>query len=89
MSLRVCAPLGLAFLLACETGSDLDNLRARSAFEMRCPAGELEIVNLDDAHETYGVSGCGQRAVYVYHCADELDTDCKWILNSTSSPRDD
>ena len=89
MFLRFMAPALVLSLTACESGAELDNLRARSAFELHCPADSIQITNLDDSAETYGVSGCGQRAVYLWHCSDPYDLECKWVLNSASSPSED
>jgi hypothetical protein len=58
-------------LLACGGVSPIDNLKTRSAFELKCPASQIDIRNLDDEGEAYGVSGCGRRAVYVWHCGGD------------------
>jgi hypothetical protein len=65
-----------ATLLAC--GADeVEQLRARSSFDLQCPKDQLRMVRIDD--RTVGVTGCGTRAVYVESCSFD---DCTWILNS-------
>jgi hypothetical protein len=57
----------------------------RVAFELQCPAKELAIVVLENRADgpynpngsKVGVSGCGQRAVYVY-----ANREAGWVLNS-------
>ena len=61
----------------------MQSLRIRAAFEFKCPESELSMRHLDEGRTTYGVSGCGQRAVYLYHCTgDGLAAECKWVINS-------
>lgn len=63
-----CAPSGpSAFALA---------LRDRAVFDLRCTS--LAWTRID--RRTYGVSGCGQRAVYQTACHDGRwgPSDCTW-----------
>lgn len=99
-SFRVVSCLGLAIVLAgcpatIRVGAysmhqsrwleDSQTVRARAAFELNCPAAQLELVPLAVWNgDTYGmaqqmgVSGCGHRAVYV-----QLHT--QWVLNSSDT----
>lgn len=78
--MRVRSSGGLAFVILLGCGaSEFDQLRSRAAFEFDCPEREIQIKNLDDESNAFGVSGCGKRAVYLYDCPDY---DCRWILNS-------
>jgi hypothetical protein len=52
-----------------------DTLRARAAFDMRCPAAQLRVTEIDSV--TAGVDGCGQRGTYVFSPAVNA-----WVLNS-------
>lgn len=47
-----------------------DRLRTLASFELNCPNAKLTVQDLDRG-EKAGVSGCGQRATYVY-------TDGEW-----------
>lgn len=58
-------------------------LRSRAAFEMSCPEEQLQITPLTDARFgitdaplSQGVTGCGQKSVYVA-------SESGYILNST------
>jgi hypothetical protein len=48
----------------------------RASFELSCPREELTVTKISS--NTMGVSGCGQKGVYL------LTNDGKWILNSSS-----
>jgi len=69
-------------LLACGGADELENLKTRSAFDLKCPESAIQVRNLDDQTTTYGVTGCGKQAVYIWACNDS--DDCKWVLNSFS-----
>jgi hypothetical protein len=71
------------FTLLCSAGCiDTDALRTRAAFDLRCEAKDLELVELNrganapGVGSVYGVTGCGRRATYVY---DDKHT---WLMNS-------
>jgi len=49
-----------------------DTLRSRASFDMRCPAPQLTITDID--LQTAGVEGCGQRGTYIFNGT--------WVLNS-------
>jgi hypothetical protein len=67
---------GLALLGAAGCTATLqDGLMKRAAYELRCPAEQLTLTALGTA--TYGVDGCGRRAVYV--CAGPAGV---WKLDS-------
>ncbi|MBL9008619.1 MAG: hypothetical protein JNJ46_30435 [Myxococcales bacterium] len=58
------------------------DLRQRAAFELQCPADQLQITPLDQAAASHGggptgVTGCGKQATYIW---DAYGTG--WILNS-------
>jgi hypothetical protein len=61
-------------------GDNLEALRSRSAFDLKCSESSIHIRNLDEEAKTFGVTGCGQRAVYVWDC--NQNDDCKFVLNS-------
>lgn len=54
-----------ATVLACG-GADLNQLGARSAFDLDCPRSKIGMTQIDD--RTVGVNGCGQLAVYIESC---------------------
>ncbi len=67
-----------------EANSPLKNLRRRAAFEYDCPASQIRITNLDDENKQYGVSACGKKAVFIWHCRGQngfRGDDCKWVEN--------
>ena len=77
ISLSGCA--GIAESLRTKRQADL---RQRAAFELQCPAEQLQITPLDDAAASHGggatgVRGCGRQAAYIW---DAYGTG--WILNS-------
>lgn len=73
-------------LLACG-GADHDQLKTRSAFDLKCPEEKIVLKEIDE--RTIGVIGCGQRATYVESCNGpkyEFASTCTWVLNSDSRP---
>jgi hypothetical protein len=95
---RSSSPFALAFALspflfavlgtACAEGPDPDvsAVKKRAAFETSCPVSKLKAVWLND--DTLGVSGCGNKLVYV-RANQRCNDDCEWILNSDSKPKDE
>jgi hypothetical protein len=81
---RTASALAALTLMAACGGASAEQLRARAAFDLNCPDGEIAIVHIDD--RTEGVRGCGQRVTYVENCAwaDGYGGkhDCTWILNT-------
>jgi hypothetical protein len=82
---------GLAFLLvgagvACGPEGpdpDVSAVKKRASFETSCPASKLKTKWLDDDGNTIGVSGCGEKLVYVRSCHGQgLAEECQWVLNS-------
>ena len=55
-----------------------DTLRSRASFDLRCPAPQLRVTELDN--RTAGVEGCGQRATYIYNSPANT-----WVLNSPAA----
>ena len=54
-------------------------LRARAAFDLKCPEDQLELQELG-SRMTQGVNGCGRSATYV------LNHDgTAWMMDSSSS----
>lgn len=41
-------------------------VRARGAYDFRCPPEQVSVTQLSD--EQYGADGCGQRATYTLKC---------------------
>lgn len=81
--------IAVGFLgLGCASASE-DQLRARAAYDLECNKDSLRIIELDD--RTRGVQGCGQKVTYVENCdgvRSNLLTECTWILNTDSRPKD-
>ncbi len=80
--LAICAVLVASAGVACGV-ADEDALRARAAFDFKCPQSHIKIINLDGA-DTYGVIACGQRATYINDCRGRFEDDCTWVLDSDS-----
>jgi len=69
------------------TDTSMQNLRDKASFDMNCPVEELQVVHVSGQCGTasynmcsQGVTGCGQRASYVYLNAGN------WVLESSSWP---
>jgi hypothetical protein len=56
--LVACPPEGCAAL------DPPDELHTRAAFDLQCPARQLELFELSDRSWDTGVRGCGRQAVY-------------------------
>lgn len=77
-------------LIACSTAgfnrTRLEELRGRAAFELECDAADLSFMALSEGPRgivmTYGVEGCGQRAVYVLTSPDDLG---QWRADTAGS----
>lgn len=64
-------------------GPPEQTLRARSGYDFNCPETQLSVVTIDDI--TRGVSGCGQKATYIFSCEhghNGYAENCTWVLNS-------
>jgi hypothetical protein len=76
-----------AVLPACAVskGEKMNVALNRATFDLNCPRNQLNIVDL--SNDTYGITGCYQRATYLVQCEtlDNIDT-CKAILNSSKKP---
>lgn len=67
----------------CATGGGESDLRARAAYDLRCPPQSLSMTQLQEANflattnhgAAYGVAGCGRRATYVNNVG-------AWVLNN-------
>lgn len=56
--------LGLVLCTAgCHARIAQQGLRKRATYELRCPDEQLTVTEID--RHTYGVDGCGRRAVYL------------------------
>jgi hypothetical protein len=73
--------MALSLVGACGGGPAV-NARTRAAYDLQCPAAELEVTYL--GNKTAGVRGCGQQVTYVLSCGSDLFDDCVWVLNSDS-----
>jgi len=70
----VLIALGLA---AC---GGTNSLKTRAAFDLDCPAEQLQIIDLGRSGR--GVTGCGRKASYVCK-GDAVASACQtWVLNS-------
>ncbi len=62
-------------------------LRTRAAFDLKCSEGDLSVADLgggvgDSQHgATRGVTGCGQRATYIYDGYRRA-----WLMNNMDTP---
>jgi hypothetical protein len=84
MKLFMLVAAALAMLSSCvgQFSADRGALRRRASFDLSCPASQLRMVDLDE--KTVGVSGCGDKAVYVSACDGQpghFTTTCKWVQN--------
>lgn len=74
-------------LLACATSgcvyASMEHLQRRAAFELRCPPQQLSFTTFSEGiwSGSYGVEGCGRRAVYIYDAKSQ-----NWLLSSIESP---
>ena len=76
--------MGLEFLRTLR----LALLRPRIAFETSCPEAQLAISEI--TKDTFGVTACGQRLVYLWLCPptqDAYSVECKWVMNTDSQRR--
>lgn len=75
--------LGATLLTGC-MGATNQQLVRRAAFDLDCPEGQIEIVEIDK--RTRGVRGCGQRGTYVSQCKPcangYVGCECTWLLNT-------
>lgn len=78
-------------LVGCFAAANADyraRLDKRAAFDLRCEPSQLKVVELATNSSgyvvSYGVDGCGRRAVYVLNWQNEV-----WILNSPELPATD
>ncbi len=56
----------------------------RASFEMKCPSGQLKVVDIGEQGRdkgTVGVSGCGKQSVYVYVWGTG------WVANTDSAAK--
>ncbi|MBI4700917.1 MAG: hypothetical protein HY744_07100 [Deltaproteobacteria bacterium] len=87
--LACCTPLALAVLATCApppiARATLLQLRARSEFDLDCPAEQLMLYHLGE--RTKGVAGCGRRYTYVEIC-DQAGgrATCLWRLDAPRQP---
>jgi hypothetical protein len=73
-------------LLVTACGATQDQLRARAAFDFKCPASQIQLTEIDS--RTTGVDACGKRATYVESCSGPkgaMTTECTWVLNSSDN----
>jgi hypothetical protein len=77
------APVLMIGPFGCNESATLEQLRARAAYDLDCPASKIRTTEIDE--RTRGVSGCGQRATYVEACDRVgqygIRTDCTWVQN--------
>lgn len=94
VSRQLAVPAAIGFLVmgtglaSCMASANPDQLKARSAFDLNCPQNPIQTTPIDE--RTMGVTGCGQRAVYVESCDGDkasLATKCTWVLNFDSTPK--
>jgi hypothetical protein len=84
MGKRTIVPIAALFIGACTPTEE--QLRTRAAFDMQCPAEQLQVVSLDT--QIRGVTGCGQRRTYVAVCNGQPGnamTTCNWVADSSSA----
>jgi hypothetical protein len=75
-------------LMACSFFMPKDQLQPQAAYDLHCPANQLEFTPLggdcdkklaNDYDCTLGVRGCGQQATYLH--VRETNT---WVMNTTT-----
>src|SRR5260221_13934136 len=74
----------VALLVSACTPSE-EQLRTRAAFDMQCPAEQLQVVSLDQ--QIRGVTGCGRQRTYVAVCNGQpgnMMTTCNWVADSSA-----
>ena len=82
--------LGVALVLAAasadQAGENRDTLNQRAKFDLNCQSTQM----VELGENTYGVTGCGRRATYVWHCSGQgMNETCNWVMNGameTASP---
>jgi hypothetical protein len=82
----VLAAASALLFFATGCGATDDQLRTRAAFDFKCNASQVQIVEIDD--QTRGVRACDQQGTYVERCdypIGTLNRHCTWILNTNSS----
>ena len=57
-------------------------LKTRSAFDLKCPEASLKLTDLGT--DTMGVSGCGRQATYVWRKTDNFGGG-DWVMNNALS----
>jgi hypothetical protein len=77
----------LAVACACATaacGSTSATVRTRAAFDLKCPAEQLQVTELTDVCGPYlctvGVNGCGHQATYVMN-----PNTSTWVMNNATT----
>ena len=76
----------VVFAVGCHAEASRDALVRRASFDLRCAAGNLRYVKIDDY--TVGVMGCNRRGTYVDSCDGpraNANTSCTWVLNGAVS----
>lgn len=64
----------------CATTKTVHPLTRRASFDFQCPTDQLRYTEIDN--RSYGVSGCGRRAMYIETCQGEgWMRECTWVLN--------
>jgi hypothetical protein len=76
-----CAFLALS-LVACACGPTVQSVAPQAAFDLDCPAENLELVEVQVG--VVGVNGCGQRATYV---RTGNGPAANWILSARAKGR--
>lgn len=76
----------LSLFISATTGcvyASMEQLQRRAAFELRCPPQQLSFTTFSEGiwSGSYGVEGCGKRAVYIYDAKSQ-----NWLLNSIDAP---
>lgn len=81
--------IGLGLLMMSACADPQAKLRVRSAYDLKCPAEQLKLVELTPCGAwksgmcTIGVSGCGRQATYV----DAVNGAGDWVMNNSGGPR--
>ena len=79
--MKLMRPSAALLFVGFGCASEIDSLRTRAAFDFQCAESRIMIRNLDEEGHSYGVTGCSQRAVYLYDCDAHAGYDCKWVRN--------
>ena len=66
------------------TTSNMDLVRQRAVFDLGCNS-QINVVELGNG-DTFGATGCGNKASYIVKCESNYASSCTAIMNSDGKP---